>query len=423
MPTWKDFAPRVGVVYDLFGNSKTALKAGFNRYNESRTTQFATKYNPLALTSLNLTWTDAQRRRHRRRASAAAPSARPAARSTSPAADQLRRPLAEHRRSRLPAHLQPRVHRRHPARAVPARVGVGHLLPPPVLRPAGDRQPAAHAGRLPRRGRGQPARRLGVQRLHRGHGRAAGARCRTSTPTPASDRKQTYNGGDITFNARLPRGGTLFGGFTMERTLRVTCDEPDDPNFLRFCDDGENDIPFLKQFKFAGTYPLGWGIQASVSFQSINGRADRRLHRHHRRRIATASTAPATATSAARSARAGWSTADHALRRPTALAPVPPGRAGDPRHDRGVSSRCRWSPAAPSSCDRINQLDLSLAKWFELGGSRRLQLQADVFNIMNANPVLGCALGQLRHRRLQPGEQHPEPARDPPRRAVEVVAG
>ena len=58
-----------------------------------------------------------------------------------------------------------------------------------------------------------------------------------------SDRKQTYNGGDITFNARLPRGGTLFGGFTMERTLRVTCDEPDDPNFLRFCDDRENDIP------------------------------------------------------------------------------------------------------------------------------------------------------------------------------------
>ena len=58
----------------------------------------------------------------------------------------------------------------------------------------------------------------------------------------------------------------------MERTLRVTCDEPDDPNFLRFCDDGENDIPFLKQFKFAGTYPVGWGIQASMSFQSIDGR-------------------------------------------------------------------------------------------------------------------------------------------------------
>ena len=46
MPTWKDFAPRIGVVYDLFGNSKTALKASFNRYNESRTTQFATEVQP-----------------------------------------------------------------------------------------------------------------------------------------------------------------------------------------------------------------------------------------------------------------------------------------------------------------------------------------------------------------------------------------
>ncbi len=30
-----------------------------------------------------------------------------------------------------------------------------------------------------------------------------------------SDRKQIYNGGDLTFNARLPGGGTVFGGFTM----------------------------------------------------------------------------------------------------------------------------------------------------------------------------------------------------------------
>ena len=47
MPIWKDLAPRFGVVYDLFGNAKTALKFGFNRYNESRTTFFANRYNPL----------------------------------------------------------------------------------------------------------------------------------------------------------------------------------------------------------------------------------------------------------------------------------------------------------------------------------------------------------------------------------------
>ena len=46
-------------------------------------------------------------------------------------------------------------------------------------------------------------------------------------------------------------------------------------------------------------------------------------------------------------------------------------------------------PAGQELLDRINQLDLSLAKWFEIGGGRRVQLQADVFNVMNANPVTG----------------------------------
>ena len=39
--------------------------------------------------------------------------------------------------------------------------------------------------------------------------------------------------------------------------------------------------------------------------------------------------------------------------------------------------------------DRINQFDLSFAKWFGLGGSRRLQGQLDIFNVFNANPILG----------------------------------
>ena len=45
-------------MYDLFGNAKTALKFGVNRYNESRTTFFANRYNPLSLSSASLSWTD-----------------------------------------------------------------------------------------------------------------------------------------------------------------------------------------------------------------------------------------------------------------------------------------------------------------------------------------------------------------------------
>ena len=52
-----------------------------------------------------------------------------------------------------------------------------------------------------------------------------------------SERKHVYTGYDLNVQARLPRGGSLFGGFVTERNLRNICDEPDDPNMLLYCDD------------------------------------------------------------------------------------------------------------------------------------------------------------------------------------------
>ena len=47
MPTWKSISPRGGVVYDLFGNQKTALKFSIGRYEQAGTTGFSDSYNPL----------------------------------------------------------------------------------------------------------------------------------------------------------------------------------------------------------------------------------------------------------------------------------------------------------------------------------------------------------------------------------------
>ena len=54
----------------------------------------------------------------------------------------------------------------------------------------------------------------------------------------------------------------------LERQRDVNCTSPDNPNTVRFCDDMQNNIPFSKQFKLAGSYPLPYGIQLSGSFQS-----------------------------------------------------------------------------------------------------------------------------------------------------------
>jgi hypothetical protein len=62
MPIWKDLAPRFGVVYDLFGNAKTAIKAGINKYEQAQTVALAESFNPLILTSAIVNWTDLKAR-------------------------------------------------------------------------------------------------------------------------------------------------------------------------------------------------------------------------------------------------------------------------------------------------------------------------------------------------------------------------
>ena len=59
MPVWNDISPRTSVVYDVFGNGKTAIRAGFNKFMTAATTGFAQLYNPTALSNtLTLPWTD-----------------------------------------------------------------------------------------------------------------------------------------------------------------------------------------------------------------------------------------------------------------------------------------------------------------------------------------------------------------------------
>jgi hypothetical protein len=60
VPNWKDLNPRFGISWDPFGDGKTAIKGGINRYILSATTGIANFFDP-ALASVNSTtrsWTD-----------------------------------------------------------------------------------------------------------------------------------------------------------------------------------------------------------------------------------------------------------------------------------------------------------------------------------------------------------------------------
>ena len=60
VPLWKDWDPRVGAAYDLFGDGRTAVKFSLGRYVAKTTTAFTNNNNPVnsSINSVNRTWTD-----------------------------------------------------------------------------------------------------------------------------------------------------------------------------------------------------------------------------------------------------------------------------------------------------------------------------------------------------------------------------
>jgi len=55
MGCWKDWTPRVGFVYDVFGNHKTAIKAGFGKFDSQYSSGFTANFNPMGLVSEGIT--------------------------------------------------------------------------------------------------------------------------------------------------------------------------------------------------------------------------------------------------------------------------------------------------------------------------------------------------------------------------------
>ena len=60
VPNWKDFGPRIGVAYDLFGNGKTAIKWTLSRYVQQNNVGFTRTVHPFDTSVNNTTrpWRD-----------------------------------------------------------------------------------------------------------------------------------------------------------------------------------------------------------------------------------------------------------------------------------------------------------------------------------------------------------------------------
>jgi hypothetical protein len=206
--------------------------------------------------------------------------------------------------------------------------------------------------------------------------------------TNGPNRKQTFDSYGVQFSARLPRGATLFGGFGFDRLRRNTCDEPDDPNQLRFCDDANLDanlpagespkgykIPYQFQGKLSGSVSLPLGLQLSGTFQSNAGYAFRSL------------------TTTRITGGTSWLLSRTTRYPTTCPAPCPAGALvlptlnGTP--DNAANLRVQLIPynSKGEFTDRVNQLDLRLTKTLAVGRVKVLP-QLEVFNVFNADPVI-----------------------------------
>ncbi|MGE3778891.1 MAG: carboxypeptidase regulatory-like domain-containing protein [Pirellulaceae bacterium] len=371
LPEWFDVAPRLSAVYDLFGNGRTAIKASANKYMNHWATGFARRYNPMILDSDVRDWFDVDLIPATSRPSGQVlptngddiaqdneigPSnntnfGRSASRTPDP--DIERTYSWEYSvgvQQQLTSFLSLTAawyHRTYRSLEKTDNIlvnpsdYVAFQVPNPL-----DSSDIITVYNL------SPAKRGQVQLLD----------------TNSDTNRQTYDGFELSFATRLPNGGNIFGGWTADRHVSVSCDAEnpngeagtDIPTGLsfhqggRFCDQRALGLPFRSDFKIAGAYPIPFGIQASMSLQSYAGQP-----------LQVSWVVPANLFPAGRT-------------KSETVPLVAPGEKYLPR----------WT-----------QMDIGVKRTFVFG-NRQIIPQAEIFNLLNSSVVLsenqtfGASLGQ-----------------------------
>ena len=168
-----------------------------------------------------------------------------------------------------------------------------------------------------------------------------------------------YNGFELSLQARLPNGGTVFGGWTMHQHVQDTCGLTANPNGVfqedlirddedilrggQFCDQSALGIPFRNDFKLFGAYPLPYDFELSGSVQAYSG-AERELR---------------------------WT--------------IP--ASYYPDGQRTTSSAIQLFAPGTNYFDYWTQVDIAIRKIIRLGNYES-SVQADIYNLMNASAIV-----------------------------------
>jgi hypothetical protein len=377
MPNWNNFSPRFSAVFDLFGDSKTALKASVSKYMLPWAGGWAKRYDPFTTVSETRNWTDLNH--------------------DGIAEDNEIGPSGNVNfgvsTGRAPAPGLAREYN------VETTAGIQHQLLPRL---------SVFGGYYHRHFYNQEAQQNPLLTMDDwtafpvpnpiGNGETltmfnlnsakAGLYAKQLIDVNSSVNRTIYDGFEASFNARLPRGANVFGGWSNDRLITVSCDQYD-PNKLRFCDQtgatfqqygATSRPPFRNDFKLAANYPLPWHVEVSGVFISFAGKGN--SYTAQDPSLGVYWTVPASVFPNGQRTRAVVSA-------PILLA------AGGQTQAIGynlIPPNTKFEP-------RWNQLDLSAKRIFRFHG-KEAQAQFALFNVMNANTVLqevqsfGTSLGQ-----------------------------
>jgi hypothetical protein len=388
MPTWKSIAPRLGAVYDLFGNQKTAVKVSVGKYMQMGSTGFSESYNPLALTTASATWNDLNKD--------GVPQGERGCTFLAPGCEINLAQLPAGFGTANIATFDPNMKRLY---NIEESVSVQHELRPGASVTAGwfhrtyknlrrrdnalqsfdDYTPFTMFSPI-------DGGAITYYNVNRGKVSAVS----TVDTNGSNDRKMWFDGLEFNFSARLPHDITIFGGGMSERTLAQLCDETWNPTLLLYCDQTQSNLPWRTQFKIAGSVPLRYGIQASFSFQTLPGY-----------RFGTPALSAADGVSGPSGQPSALSLANPNgqgtvwLITPTTRYTTCPGNSASAGCvvgalvDPGMTAASLSVPlVAPMTeyGDRINQLDFSVTKTIKAGRST-VQPKFDLFNMLNVSPV------------------------------------
>jgi hypothetical protein len=258
LPDWKDpWVPRIGGVYDLHGDGRTALKAHMGKYMTAfSTVGFAQVYNPLRQETDRRNWSDANGDDI---AQANEIGAINTPFNTTGALNRvpdpgIRRPY----QWEYSVGVQREIFRGVSLSGNWVRRSWHRLFWTDNVLVSFDDYTVVNTPNPLNPSEMIPIYNLSAARLGQ-----------VAQVDKNSSNEKWYNGYDIGFSARL-KGANVYGGVSTGRLLTVTC-EVDNPNSLRFCDQRDLSIPYLTQFKISGAYPLPYGVQISGNWQGYPG--------------------------------------------------------------------------------------------------------------------------------------------------------